>query len=951
MIKTEATEKLDLTILLPTYNEAANIAPLLRAITQALKDVPVTYEVVFIDDSSDMTPDIIRRMQELYPNLQLIHRLPEARTGLATALIEGFSVAKGEYIVCMDSDLQHPPQTIPKLLEKLKESDADIVVATRYAGEGSAKGLGSLYRRAVSHLCRFVSWCLIPQTRKTTDPGSGFFVFRKSIVGMVNFRGLRGFKILIDILARTKKLHVAEVPFTFLKRTNDKSKATIKQGLAFIFHLLTLKYLDYFPTKIQKQVRSVESAAPNIRKPFDWKRALPGWITDGLITLLIAFVGWYLIGYYAAFNYLYTGYEDWIYHAFRVKSLQDHGMVAWDHIWSNGINYWKLYQYVAHILILAVVNLTGLPITKVLLLSLVGLYIGLRVALYFILRLLGVQRIFALLPVITSYTIVQEWGSMQDYSIYVAFIAFPLYLILWILTFRDLKWIYFLSAVTGALWTFHPVLGFNATILLGFLALFSHLKTDFSKLVRVGVVYLFASAPFWVSYFTAGYFFTNPLFKSYIYLSTSVLVPYAGLSMVYWILISLSWVLVIWRSSLVPTWTKVLLVYASFYLVLIYLGQQNYLPNFLVQFQFSRGLTAVAFALVFVFGSVLQHTLGQARMQAVRFVAVVLIATATIHAVDIASRFYVSPPVNEIQNAVATYFKDRELPKGSVFTENVSEATYFAKDGIRYVTSYNEHMQPHPYSTRLRVLMHSRLGYTGISKSHLTNVENYATVLGIEYLFLPANSPLVKGLTEKADAVFVVMEYVDSEPLTDAIAVLRNTEPIVSAFALERSDFPDRLWNEELLLPTIHVGSYKRWDDRIAEMAALMQSGKIVPLETEFVPTNELRLTASDPAKVFLIKDLLVIVNQSYDARWAIVNAEMNDIAITPTTLRFMALDRNEGRLPLPLALVNEWPWWYFPVQAFGLIAVICSFFWTLKTSGFPKRLKKILSARYYAGK
>ncbi len=951
MTKTEVIKKLDLTILLPTYNEAANIAPLLRAIAQALKEVPVDYEIVFIDDSSDMTPDVIRKMQELYPNLRLIHRPPEARNGLATALIDGFSAAKGEYILCMDSDLQHSPQTIPRLLAKLRESKADIVVATRYAGDGSAEGLGSLYRRAVSHLCRLASWCLIPQTRKTTDPGSGFFVFRKSIVNMVNFRGLRGFKILIDILARTKKLHVAEVPFTFLKRTNNKSKATVEQGFAFIFHLFTLKYLDYFPAKVVKQAKSVESAVSVVQKPFSARQALPGLIADGSIAILIAFAGWYLIGYYAAFNYLYTGYEDWIYHAFRVKSLQDHGMVSWDHVWSNGISYWKLYQYVAHLLILAIVKLTSLPITKVLLLSLVGLYIGLRVTLYFILRSLGVQRIFALLSVVASYTIVQEWGSMQDYSIYVAFIAFPLYLVLWIMTFRDLKWIYLLAAVTGAVWTFHPVLGFNATILLGFLALFSRLKTDFSKLVRVGLVYLFAAAPFWVSYFTAGYFFTNPLFKSYIYLSTSVLAPYAGLSMIYWILIGLSWGLVIWRSSLVPTWTKVLLVYASFYLILIYLGQQNYLPNFLVQFQFSRGLTAVAFALVFVFGSVLHHTLGQAHMQAIRFVAAVLIATAAVHAVDIASRFYVSPPVNEIQNAVATYFKDRELPKGSIFTENVSEATYFAKDGIRYATSYNEHMQPHPYSTRLRILMNSRLGYTGISKSHITNVENYATVLGIEYLFLPANSPLVKGLTEKEDAMFEVMEYVDSEPLTDAIAVLRNTKPIISAFALERSDFPDRLWSEELPLPTIHVGSYKRWDDRIAEMAVLMRSGKIIPLETEFVPTNELRLTAPDQAKVFLIKDLLVIVNQSYDARWMVAGGGMNDVAITPTTLRFIALERSEGRLLFPLALVNEWPWWYFPVQAFGVTAVICSLLWTLKTSGFPKRFKKILSELYYAGK
>lgn len=951
MVKELVQEEVNLSILLPTYNESANVAPLLRAINKALSDTGTHYEIIFIDDSSDITPDVIARMQSVYPNVHLIHRPVERRTGLATALIEGFSAAKGEYIVCMDSDLQHPPKEIPKLFTKALETNADVVVATRYAAGGSAEGLGSLYRRAVSHICRFASWMLIPQTRKTTDPGSGFFIFRKSIVHKIDFRGLRGFKILIDILARTRGLKVSEIPIVFLKRTNDESKATVEQGLAFIRHLITLKYIDFFSPKAVRGLRPIESAVPVVPRSFDWKRVIPGWITDLSIAVGIALVGWYLIGYYAAFNYLYTGYEDWIYHAFRVKSLQEHGMVAWDHIWSNGINYWKLYQYVAHFLILGVVNITGLSITKVLLLSIVTLYIGLRVALYFLLRALGVQRIFALLSVVASYTIVQEWGSMQDYSIYVAFITFPLYLMLWILTFRDLKWIYVLAAVTGAIWTLHPVLGFNASILLGFLCLFSHLKSDLSKIIRIAAVYFLAATPFLASYFTAGYFFTNPLFKSYIYLSTSVLAPYGGFSMIYWILFGISWILVVWRSSFVPTWTKVLLVYASFYLVLVYLGQKNYLPNFLVQFQFSRGLTAVAFSLVFVFASVLQHTLGQARLQSVRFVAVVLIATTMVHAVDIASRYYVSPPVNEIQNAVAAYFQDRELPKGSVFTENVSEASYFAPAGIRYVTSYNEHMQPHPYSTRLRVLMHSRLGYTGISNSHISNVENYATVLGIEYLFLPANSPLVKGLTEKEGAMFELVEYVDSEPLTDSVAVLRNTQPITTAFAVDRNDFSERLLTDELTLPTIHISSYKRWDDRIAEMADLMRSDKIVPLETEFISTNGLKVSAQAQEKIFAINDLLLVVNQSYDSRWEVVLPEMDEWSIQPTTLRFMAIDRGAERASLPIELKNEWPWWHFPVQSLGLVAAFIALLWTLKTSGFRKRIMKNIWRRYYANK
>ncbi len=939
--------KLDLTILLPTYNEAANIAPLLRAVARSLQDVAVQYEIVFVDDSSDMTPDVIARMQEVYKNVRLVRRAPEQRTGLATALVNGFALANGEYILCMDSDLQHPPYVIPDLITKLRETDADVTVATRYAAGGSAEGLNTLYRRAVSHLCRFAAWATIPQARKTTDPGSGFFVFRKSIVDKLDFQGLQGFKILIDILARTKKLRVSEVPYTFQKRINDQSKATVEQGVVFLRHLIVLKWQSLVYQAVQP--KSLESAIPARREPWCWGRIFQTVFVDGVIALAIGLVGWYLVGYYAAFNYLYTGYEDWIYHAFRVKSIQEHGLVAWDHIWSNGIGYWKLYQYVAHYIMLGVVKLTGLPITKVLLLSLVVLYIGLRVALYGILRLLGANRIFAVLPVIASYTIVQEWGSMQDYSIYIAFIAFPLYLLLWIMAFRDLKWIYVLAAVTGTVWTFHPVFGFNASILLGLLIVFSKLKSDVSKIFRVGVVYFIASAPFLTSYFTAGYFFTNPLFKSYIYLSTSVLAPYGGLSMLYWLLFGIIWLLVIWRSQLVPTWAKVLLVYASIYLVLIYLGQKDYLPNFLVQFQFSRGITAVAFSLILVFGVVLQRTLGAVQGLGIKLVATVLIAAGFVHAIDIASRYYVSPPVNEIQNAVAEYFTDHDLPKGNVFTENVSEATYFAPAGVRYVTSYNEHMQPHPYSTRLRVLMNSRLGYTGISQAHLRNIENYATVLGIEYLFLPAASPLVTGLTSKAGAMFELVALENSEPLTDAIAVLRNTAPIISAFAVSRADISDRLLSDELPLPTLHIASYKPWDERIAEMAEIMRSSVIIPIEVGFVPTNVLQIGGELFPKLDTMNTPIILVNQSYDAKWQVTSGEAGEWSVQPSTLRLMVLEKSGSIPSQTFELRNDWPWWYWPVQSLGVVMTLVAVLWTMKTHGLIRILFRKLFC--YAGK
>lgn len=233
-----------LTIVLPTYNESANIRPILSAIREAMKSSGVKYEVLFVDDSSDNTPEIIRS-EMLHDNkVRIAHREKNDRTGLATAFLLGFDLARGEYVCCLDSDLQHPPETISDLMnEALSRKEADIVVATRYALGGSAAGLGSLltaygiYRRLVSIFMKYLTQIIFINTRKTSDPLGGFFLFRRSIVCGIDFEP-RGFKILVEILMRARYGEVREVPYIFLPRENDESKADLKQGWQFLRHML-----------------------------------------------------------------------------------------------------------------------------------------------------------------------------------------------------------------------------------------------------------------------------------------------------------------------------------------------------------------------------------------------------------------------------------------------------------------------------------------------------------------------------------------------------------------------------------------------------------------------------------------------------------------------------------------------------------------------------------------
>lgn len=238
-------QKKILTIILPTFNESNNVMPILEAIDSALKDFIYDYEILFVDDSNDDTLKVIKDAIKIYHRVRFLHREKKDRTGLATAFVAGFKKARGEYILCMDSDLQHPPEEIINILQKAIDNFSDIVVASRYIEGGSAEGLGSKYRILVSRIItRWSAWILLPSTTKSTDPGAGMFIVRKDLVDTLSFDKVYGFKILIDILTRAPQAKVSEYPIIFTKRENDQSKATMRQGLKFYKHIMNL-FVEY----------------------------------------------------------------------------------------------------------------------------------------------------------------------------------------------------------------------------------------------------------------------------------------------------------------------------------------------------------------------------------------------------------------------------------------------------------------------------------------------------------------------------------------------------------------------------------------------------------------------------------------------------------------------------------------------------------------------------------
>lgn len=231
---------MELTVVVPTYNEAPNVAELVRRTALACKDIDL--EIVFVDDSRDHTPEVIRSTAAVSTVPVRLIRRDEPVGGLSGAVIEGVRSSSAAHVLVMDGDLQHPPEMIPVILDRLREADTDVVVASRYCGNGgSAGGLASCARRIVSSASTLLSRTLFPaRLEHCSDPMTGFFGFRRSAVRIERLKPT-GFKILLEILCR-HRLRVVEVPFVFGERFAGESKATLAEGFRFLRQVAFLRF-------------------------------------------------------------------------------------------------------------------------------------------------------------------------------------------------------------------------------------------------------------------------------------------------------------------------------------------------------------------------------------------------------------------------------------------------------------------------------------------------------------------------------------------------------------------------------------------------------------------------------------------------------------------------------------------------------------------------------------
>ena len=232
---------LDLSVILPTYNESLTIEKMLDAIVTATPHRINTEVLVIDDDSPDGTSEIVNSYsQKSNGAISFRVHTRKNKRGLSSAVIDGIGLAHAKLVLVMDSDFSHPPQMIPTMYDELVNNGLDIVVGSRYV-EGGKYEEWPLTRKLISKIGNGLAGLLLGLDVK--DSMTGLFALKKDLIKNLSFEAI-GYKILLEILVKTKGAKVKEVPFVCVNRKEGSSKFSFST-IRYYFKLLrVLRKMD-----------------------------------------------------------------------------------------------------------------------------------------------------------------------------------------------------------------------------------------------------------------------------------------------------------------------------------------------------------------------------------------------------------------------------------------------------------------------------------------------------------------------------------------------------------------------------------------------------------------------------------------------------------------------------------------------------------------------------------
>ena len=241
-----------LSVVIPTYKERDNIENVVNILSGLLdQTIPGNYELIVVDDDSpDRTWEVAENLIPDYPQLRVMRRQEER--GLSSAVIRGWQAARGSILGVIDGDLQHPPEVLTQLWQKI-EQGADLAVASRHV-EGGGVSSWSVIRRFLSRGAQVLGLVILPEVvGRVSDPMSGYFMVRRNAIANTTLNPI-GYKILLEVIGRGQIGEIGEVGYIFRERTEGESKVTWKQYLDYIQHLIRLRLSTGRIGKISQKV-------------------------------------------------------------------------------------------------------------------------------------------------------------------------------------------------------------------------------------------------------------------------------------------------------------------------------------------------------------------------------------------------------------------------------------------------------------------------------------------------------------------------------------------------------------------------------------------------------------------------------------------------------------------------------------------------------------------------
>jgi dolichol-phosphate mannosyltransferase len=233
---------LDVSVVIPTYNESENLPVIIPHICAVLQQGGLNGEVIVVDDNSpDETGRVALALAGRYPVRTLVRT---TERGLSTAVLAGFALSEAKVCVVIDADGSHPVERLPDMIRPILDDKADIAVGSRHV-QGGAIGQWPLHRQIISKTAALMAFGVT----KMSDPTSGFMAVRRTLLDGLELNPI-GWKIVLEIVVKTKTDRLLEVPITFNDRQLGQSKMSPTEQWNYIKHLYRL-YLHKIPGFIE----------------------------------------------------------------------------------------------------------------------------------------------------------------------------------------------------------------------------------------------------------------------------------------------------------------------------------------------------------------------------------------------------------------------------------------------------------------------------------------------------------------------------------------------------------------------------------------------------------------------------------------------------------------------------------------------------------------------------